>query len=46
MLPFRPPRANAKIDSATRDVVDRDRLLEQEGRIAVGVAADHDPETH
>ena len=32
-----PPRADAEIDATARDVVNRDRLLEQKGWIAVGV---------
>ncbi len=32
-----PPRPDAEIDAVAGDVVDRDRLLEQKGRIAVGV---------
>ncbi len=39
-----PPRADAEIDAAAGDVVDRDRLLEQKCRIAVGVPADQHAE--
>ena len=39
-----PPRADPEIDPATRDVVDRDRLLEQKSRIAIGVPADQHTE--
>ena len=41
VLALQPARADAEIDPAAGHVVDRDRLLEQEGRVAVGVAADH-----